>query len=232
MKCPYCQSENAENARLCLICGREMSAVPPPSQGVVFASPPQTSGLATASLILGILSLFFSCLTGIVAVILGIVALVQIGQSQGRLKGSGMAIAGLILPIVTLPLSASLLFPVFAKARERPRYEQCMSNVRQLVLTTQMYMQDHNGQFPGKDTFWAAKKGTATATMSRSPASHRARPVCPVRRTCPCWQIVKHLIICCAPPPISIHGISEKPRSGTPTDTSHYRYRLMFRICR
>ena len=53
----------------------------------------RTSGLAAASLVLGILG-FLSCgLTGFVGLVLGIVALVGISRSAGRLRGQGIAVA-------------------------------------------------------------------------------------------------------------------------------------------
>lgn len=68
---------------------------------------PQTSGLAMASLILGLLWL---CGIGsILATIFGAVALNQISKSHGTITGKGMAIAGLVLGILGL---GGLFFPV------------------------------------------------------------------------------------------------------------------------
>jgi len=50
---------------------------------------------------------------------------------------------------------AAIMFPVFAKSREKARQSQCISNVRQSTIAIQMYMQDHNNQFPSKDSVWA-----------------------------------------------------------------------------
>jgi hypothetical protein len=61
---------------------------------------PRTSGLAVASLVLGILGL---CGIGsLLATIFGAVAINQISRSNGTLAGKGMAIAGLVLGIVGL----------------------------------------------------------------------------------------------------------------------------------
>jgi serine/threonine protein kinase len=59
-------------------------------------TPPQTSGLAIASLVLGILGLCSLGLTAIPAVICGHIALSRIGKSANRLTGSGIAIGGLV----------------------------------------------------------------------------------------------------------------------------------------
>ena len=67
-------------------------------------SPTQsTSGLAIGSLVTG---LFFWCfvLPGIVAVVLGYLALERIDDSDGLQKGRGMAIAGIVLGWVGIAL--------------------------------------------------------------------------------------------------------------------------------
>ena len=64
---------------------------PPPS-----STPSRTSGLAIASLILGILSFGFWIVTGLPAVICGHVSLSKIKKASGAIGGRGLAIAGLI----------------------------------------------------------------------------------------------------------------------------------------
>ena len=81
------------------------SAVPPPGQphrgGVPPAGVPgiPNSGLAIASLVLGIVS--FLCCTGIVTAIPGVItghmARSEIRTAGGRLGGDGMALTGIIL---------------------------------------------------------------------------------------------------------------------------------------
>ena len=66
------------------------------------ASGQQTDGQATASLILGILSLVcLSIFAGIPAIILGHMSKANIRRSMGRLKGDGMATAGLIMGYIS-----------------------------------------------------------------------------------------------------------------------------------
>src|SRR3954468_22540120 len=66
-----------------------------PSQATP-GGPPQTSGMAIASLICGIVGLFV-CITAPVGLVLGFIARSQIKKSQGQLKGSGLAMAGIII---------------------------------------------------------------------------------------------------------------------------------------
>ncbi|MGQ9731528.1 MAG: DUF1559 family PulG-like putative transporter [Candidatus Zipacnadales bacterium] len=45
---------------------------------------------------------------------------------------------------------AAILFPVFAKAREKARQTSCLSNVKQLTLGYLMYLQDYDETFTGR----------------------------------------------------------------------------------
>jgi hypothetical protein len=85
----------------------------------------KTSKSAIWSLICGILS--FLCLPALPALILGIVALVAISNSKGKLKGTGLAITGMIMavvvPIITIfvgGIVAAILIPNFLA--NRPHY--------------------------------------------------------------------------------------------------------------
>ncbi len=114
------------------------------------AQPVKNSGLALASLVLGILG-FFSCgITAIVGLILGIVSLVQINKSNGTVTGRGTALAGTIVSAVFLlmiPFGAALFLPAFARAKVRAESIACLSNARQLALFTQIYASTHTN-FP------------------------------------------------------------------------------------
>jgi hypothetical protein len=83
-------------------------------------APPRTSPLAVWSLVLGILSLLcFSFITGIPAIICGHMGRSKIRDSQGALKGEGLALAGLILAYISiaifvLGMIAAIALPNFA----------------------------------------------------------------------------------------------------------------------
>ncbi|MHC4553411.1 MAG: DUF4190 domain-containing protein, partial [Planctomycetota bacterium] len=91
MYCSKCGTQNPGNAIQCINCGSPLSAAVQP--GVL--NQPQTCGLAIASLVMGILSIFCNVILAIPAIICGIIALVKISKSQGQLKGNGFAIAGI-----------------------------------------------------------------------------------------------------------------------------------------
>lgn len=118
------------------------------------AATAKTSGLAIASLVCGILGIFTCGITALVGLILGIVALVKINNSQGRLSGRGFAIAGVVVSSVLfllLPIFAAMLLPALAKARVRAQTVQCVNNARQLCLAVRMYSIDHKDTFPSAE---------------------------------------------------------------------------------
>jgi hypothetical protein len=67
----------------------------PPGDAPPSWAAPTTCGLAIASLVLGIV--WLGGIGALLAVVFGFLALRQIGRSQGRLSGKGLAIAGLVL---------------------------------------------------------------------------------------------------------------------------------------
>jgi len=123
-----------------------------------FDKPVRTSGLAITSLVLGILSILAMGVTALPGLIFGIIGLVQTGKQSSRLAGRGLAMAGVItssigLVVFGIAVMAALLFPVFAKAREKARLTQCISNQKQITVAILMWTQDHNGTLPQTTSF-------------------------------------------------------------------------------
>ncbi|HQK96022.1 MAG TPA: DUF1559 domain-containing protein [Armatimonadota bacterium] len=54
----------------------------------------------------------------------------------------GFTLIELLVVIAIIAILAAILFPVFAKAREKARQASCLSNVKQLALGAVMYAQD------------------------------------------------------------------------------------------
>jgi general secretion pathway protein G len=66
-------------------------------------------------------------------------------------SGQGFTLIELLVVIAIIAILAAILFPSFAKARERARTASCASNVHQIGLSIAMYAQDYDDLYP-----WAA----------------------------------------------------------------------------
>jgi prepilin-type N-terminal cleavage/methylation domain-containing protein/prepilin-type processing-associated H-X9-DG protein len=62
----------------------------------------------------------------------------------------GFTLIELLVVIAIIAILAAILFPVFARAREKARQSSCLSNLKQLATATQMYLQDYDSIFPSQ----------------------------------------------------------------------------------
>jgi prepilin-type processing-associated H-X9-DG protein len=123
----------------------------------------KTSGMAITSLVLGILGLFTCGVTSLVGLILGIVALLKVNRSGGRLSGNGLAIAGICVSalfVLMVPIYAAMLLPALARAKSKAQTINCVNNMKQLALAVRIYANDHNNQFPPAATWCDAIQGS------------------------------------------------------------------------
>jgi len=60
----------------------------------------------------------------------------------------GFTLIELLVVIAIIAILAAILFPVFAKAREKARQSSCMSNVKQITLGLLQYTQDYDERVP------------------------------------------------------------------------------------
>jgi len=62
-----------------------------------------------------------------------------------RRHATGFTLIELLVVIAIIAILAAILFPVFARAREKARQSACNSNIKQLGLALIMYAQDYDG---------------------------------------------------------------------------------------
>ncbi len=66
----------------------------------------------------------------------------------------GFTLIELLVVIAIIAISAAILFPVFAKAREKARQASCVSNVKQIMNAAMMYTQDYDEVMVRADRHW------------------------------------------------------------------------------
>jgi type IV pilus assembly protein PilA len=148
--CAACGNSIAAGDRFCRVCGKVVDAPVTgtpivPSQ--VPAVPAETSGKAVASLVCGLL--FFLPLAFVAAIVFGHIALSEIKKSAGRLKGEGLAIAGLVLGymwVVSIPIVliiAAIAIPNLLRARMAANESSAVAGVRTLITAEIAYTASH-----------------------------------------------------------------------------------------
>lgn len=70
----------------------------------------------------------------------------------------------LLVVIAIISIIAAILFPVFAKAREKARQTACLNNLKQMGLSLMQYVQDYDETYPL--TFYASSDATGACNMS------------------------------------------------------------------
>ncbi len=73
------------------------------------------------------------------------------------IRKRGFTLIELLVVIAIIAILAAILFPVFARAREKARQNTCMNNLRQVAIAIQMYVNDNSSTYfpdPGQKS-WA-----------------------------------------------------------------------------
>jgi prepilin-type processing-associated H-X9-DG protein len=161
-------------------CG-EILTTPPGGGSASLTSPgtiPQTSRLAVAAFVMGLLCL--TCvlwpLLALPAILCAIFALVKINVSKGQLKGIGLAIAGLVVPVVLtfiLPLFMAIMIPALLKAKETAKCVICANNLKTLSVAAIVYASDNDDMFPVPEK-WCdllIRKGDVSPNCFRCPSA-------------------------------------------------------------
>lgn len=155
--CPACgHSLGQEATVVCPQCGVVLipplvQPATPPASNPSPAVPAETSGLAIASLVCGILFLFLPAAIG--AVITGHLSRAEIRRSGGRKNGAGMALAGLILGylgvtiIPVILLIAAIALPNLLRAKMQANEAAAQQSLRLLCAASLDYSTTY-GNYP------------------------------------------------------------------------------------
>jgi len=81
-------------------------------------------------------------------------------------RNQGFTLIELLVVIAIIAILAAILFPVFAQARDKARAVTCLSNVKQINLGWQMYMQDY-------DETWIFRVGGAAVGPADTCGTYR-----------------------------------------------------------
>ena len=65
----------------------------------------------------------------------------------------GFTLIELLVVIAIIAVLAAILFPVFARAREKARQTSCLSNLKQLGTALSLYTEDYDGAYP-RGQYW------------------------------------------------------------------------------
>ena len=70
-------------------------------------------------------------------------------------RHEGFTLIELLVVIAIIAVLAAILFPVFAKAREKARQSSCLNNQRQIAVAMTIYLQDNSFTFMPADSIWS-----------------------------------------------------------------------------
>ncbi len=130
--CWHCGRDNQSEARYCRHCGAPSSAPLVEAASPPAAPLPQTSGMAIASLVLGLTWLYW--IGSILAIVFGHLAKNEIKRDPARLQGRGMAIAGIVLGWVGIGMLVVTIFFVWFYLQDGSRPEPSQTNTTSALL--------------------------------------------------------------------------------------------------
>jgi len=125
----------------------------------------------------------------------------------------GFTLIELLVVIAIIAILAAILFPVFARAREKARQASCQSNLKQLALSELMYIQDYDEKYPSMLSMMPDFLATGRGHISFIRTATTCNSTCaPVTR----WQVDRRG----AAGGVGIHPIHLRRWGQPPTSTT------------
>ena len=87
------------------------------------------------------------------------------------MRRTGFTLIELLVVIAIIAILAAILFPVFAKAREKARQASCQSNLKQIGLAVTMYYGDYDETLPNRQAItWKLSPYVKNTQLWRCPS--------------------------------------------------------------
>ena len=88
------------------------------------------------------------------------------------MRRTGFTLIELLVVIAIIAILAAILFPVFAKAREKARQASCLSNVKQMTLGLLQYSQDYDERIIKSEAYFTGWTGGRWVDRNDSTRTH------------------------------------------------------------
>jgi len=112
-------------------------------------------------------------------------------MDKGRTPYRGFTLIELLVVIAIIAILAAILFPVFARARERAKASACVSNLKQIGAAARMYADDNGGKVVPYATAIITPTGTVYGRFTKliEPYTKNLEVF-----TCPSDHLKRHLL--------------------------------------
>ncbi len=152
------------------------------------------------------------------------------GAGALRTRRGAFTLIELLVVIAIIAILAAMLLPTLAKAKEKAKRAQCIGNLKQILLSTQMYVHDFNDTMPytswDSDAFnvpnWCYTRTTSATNKDNVELGqlwpyHRTRALyrCPIENTNTSFFKQRDMQVCSYTMNGSVSGFKSNP-TGKP----------------